>query len=219
MYNLFMKKVLIVANGRKNPAEFVRNLTKESDFVIGTDGGAEFLFENKIPFDAAIGDFDSIRNKKILKEFEKQGIEVVKFPRDKDFSDTELAMRFALKKGYSDFTFTNALGKRTDHLLFNISVMFSLLKRGKKCRIIEQNEEIYITNNALKIKTEKGCTASVYPLSQTAVIEDSSGLKYPLKNTRIKKSSTLTLSNVALKNEIRIKVKSGTVLLIVEKEV
>ncbi len=213
-----MKKVLIVANGRKNPAEFVRKLAKESDFVIGVDGGAEFLFENKIPFDAAIGDFDSVRNKKIPEELEKSEMEILKFPKEKDFSDTELAVRFALKKGYSDFTFTNSLGKRTDHLLFNISVMLFLLKRGKKCEILEQNEEIYITNKSLELKNKKGYTVSVYPLTQTAVIENSYGLKYPLENIRIRKDSTLTLSNIAVQNKIRIKVKSGAILLIIEKE-
>ncbi len=212
-----MKKALIVANGEKNSPEFVEKLTRNADLVIGTDGGAEFLFENNIPFDVAVGDFDSVKNSKTVNQLKKSGIKVVKFPGEKDFSDTELSVRFALKEGCSDFVLTNALGKRTDHLLFNISVMLFLLKKEKNCTVIEQNEEIYITKSELKIKTEAGYTASIYPITQTAFIENSSGLKYPLKGIRIKKHSTLTLSNIITKKEVFIKVKNGIILLIVEK--
>ncbi len=214
-----MKNVLIVLNGRKNPAEFVSKLAGNADFVIGTDGGAEFLFENNIPFDVAIGDFDSLSNKNLIEEFRKNKIEVIKFPREKDFSDTELAVRFALKKGYFDFTFTNALGNRIDHLLFNISVMIFLTEQKKKCKILDKEEEIYITENNLKLEVKKEYTVSVYPLTQTVIIENSYGLKYPLKGLRITQNSTLTLSNIIIKNEVYIKVKSGMILFIIEKHV
>ncbi len=212
-----MKKVLIVLNGRKNPAGFVRELSKKADFVIGVDGGAEFLFRNSIRFNLAIGDFDSVSDRNILSVFAKKGIETIIYPKEKDFSDAELGVRFALKRGFTDFILTNATGNRTDHLLFNISVMLFLLKNGKSCKILEEKEEIYITNGTLLLKNKIGYTASVYPITQTALISNSCGFKYSLENVRIKKYSSLSLSNVILKNEASIEVKSGTVLLITER--
>ncbi len=219
-YNLLMKdskKVLIVANGEANSRKFLKSLAAESDFVIGVDGGAGVLFSYGIKTNVAIGDFDSI-DKKVLEKV-KKSVKVLQYPREKDYSDTELAVHYAINRGFEDFTLTGMGGKRTDHLLFNLSVLYSLLKRGKNARICEENEDIYITNGMLSVKVNKGDTVSIYPFTIRAKVEKTVGLKYPLYNKVITKSKTLTLSNVALLDRISVKVLKGTVLLIVEKRV
>ena len=209
--------VLIVANGRVNSKEFLKGLAMKSDFVIGVDGGAGVLFKYGIKMDIAIGDFDSIDRKTLLEI--KKNVKILQYPREKDFSDTELAVQYATKKGFENFILTGMGGKRTDHLLFNISVLYSLLKKGKRARICEENEDIYITNRTLSMEVNKGNTISIYPFTVRAKVEKTTGLKYPLYNKVITKSKTLTLSNVALVDKISVNVSKGVVLLIVEKQV
>ena len=211
-----MKTTLIVANGRKNSKEFVASLAKRVDFIIGVDGGMGVLLKYQIKADIAIGDFDSL-DSKLLKELKKKKIPTMKFPKDKDFSDTELAIRFAIKKGFQNFILTGMLGKRTDHLLFNISTLLFLNKQNKHCVIKEEDEEIYITSSIAQIDTKIGEIISIYPLTMQSTILETKGLKYELKNYSIKKYRTLTLSNIATSEKTIIKVKSGTVLIIKEK--
>ena len=219
-YNLLMKdskKVLVVANGEANSERFLKSLSKKSDFIIGVDGGAGVLFNYGIKMDVAIGDFDSI-DKRVFEKI-KKSVKILQYPREKDYSDTELAVQYAINRGFEDFTLTGMGGKRTDHLLFNLSVLYSLLKRGKKARICEENEDIYITNGMLSVKVNRGNTISIYPFTMRAKVEKTTGLKYLLYNKVITKSKTLTLSNVALVDKVFVNVSKGVVLLIVEKRV
>ncbi len=212
-----VKSVLIVANGQKNSKAFLTKLIKETDFVIGVDGGAGVLLQYRLKIDAAVGDFDSI-GKILFKKLRDSKVPIRKFPADKDFSDTELAVRIALKSGFDKFILTGMLGKRADHTLFNISVLLLLSKMNKEAVIKEEKEEIYIVKNSITIHTNVNDTISVYPITMRAKVAETKGLKYGIKNKLLKKASTLTLSNVATSDKVTISVSSGTVLIIREKQ-
>jgi len=209
--------VLIVANGKTNSKGFLKSLSEKSDFVIGVDGGAGVLFNYGIKMDVAIGDFDSIDRKTLLEV--KKSVKILRYPPEKDYSDTELAVQYAINKGFENFVLTGMSGNRTDHLLFNISVLYSLLKKGKNAHICEESEDIYITDSRLNVKVKKGSVISIYPFTMRAKVEKTIGLKYPLRNRVITKSKTLTLSNVALSSTVSLRLSYGVVLLIVEKQV
>lgn len=210
-----MKTVLIVANGKRNSKKFTKELTKKADFIIGVDGGAGTLIQYGIDMNIAIGDFDSI-DPGLFKKLRGKSIQIEKFPEDKDLSDTELAVRFAMKNNFDNFILNGMLGKRTDHTLFNLSVLIYLLKKKKKASITEENEEIFITDNIINLNTNIGDIISIYPVTMKALILQAAGLKYSLKNRIIKKNSTLTLSNIAISNKISVEVKNGTVLILKE---
>lgn len=97
----------------------------EPDYVIGADSGLETLskFKNyfkKLDFspDAILGDMDSIKSKKLIKEFSKTA-SLEKFNPYKDLTDTELALILASKlKGESSIvTLIGGSGGRIDHLM------------------------------------------------------------------------------------------------------
>ncbi len=207
-----MKTVLIVGAGERASGDFLKILVSYSDFVIGVDRGAEDLLTLKIPFDVAIGDFDSVSDLKSLEKVKK-----IKFPKDKDFSDTELAVGYAIEKGFDNFILTQMLGKRTDHLLFNIAMMRKLLRKGKTCCIKEEKEEIYVLDKEMEINVKKGDIVSLFPLTSNAYGVSSFGLKYELNERNLSAESTLSLSNEAIKEKVKISVKKGTILVIVEK--
>lgn len=207
-----MKTVLIVAAGERASGDFLRLLASSADFVIGVDRGAEDLLALKIPLDVVIGDFDSVSNLKSLEKVKK-----IKFPKNKDFSDTELAVDYAIEKGFNNFILTQMLGKRTDHLLFNIAMMRKLLRKGKTCCIKEEKEEIYITDKEMEIKVKKGDIISLLPLTSNVYGVTSFGLKYELNERNLSAESSLSLSNKAVKEKVKINVKKGTILIIVEK--
>jgi len=203
---------LLVGNGAKNPPQFLRDLAKSVDFVIGIDAGAETLLESGVKVDLAIGDFDSLKNKDLLKK-----INHLEYPKEKDYSDTEIAVTHAISLGYDEIILTNMLGGRTDHLLFNISILYRIFKEGKSTKILENKEEIYIFDKSIEVQTDINDIVSIFPLLGKVVFEESKGLYYPLKGKSVELGETLTLSNAAVSNPVYVEIKEGVAILILKR--
>jgi thiamine pyrophosphokinase len=203
---------LLVGNGAKNPPQFLRDLAKSVDFVIGIDAGAETLLESGVKVDLAIGDFDSLKNKDLLKK-----INHLEYPKEKDYSDTEIAVTHAISLGYDEIILTNMLGGRTDHLLFNISILYRIFKEGKFTKILENKEEIYIFDKSIEVQTDINDIVSIFPLLGKVVFEESKGLYYPLKEKSVELGETLTLSNTAVSNPVYVELKEGVAILILKR--
>ncbi|BAL80623.1 thiamine pyrophosphokinase [Caldisericum exile AZM16c01] len=207
-----MKRCLLVGNGAKNPPQFLRDLAKSVDFVIGVDAGAETLLESGVKVDLAIGDFDSLRNKDLLKK-----INHLEYPKEKDYSDTEIAVTHALSLGYDEIILTNMLGGRTDHLLFNLSILYRIFKEGKSAKILENKEEIYIFNSSIEVKTDINDIISIFPLLGKISFKDSRGLYYPLTGKSVELGETLTLSNYAVSNSVFVEIEESIAILILKR--
>ncbi len=95
---------------------------EDQEFIIGVDQGAYFLAENKISFDLAIGDFDSVNKEEfeLIKSFTK---DIMKFDKVKDYTDTFLAVKEALKKDYSEIMIYGGIGHRFDHSYANLNLL------------------------------------------------------------------------------------------------
>jgi len=207
-----VKKCLLAGNGSKNPPQFLRDHAKGIDFVIGVDAGTEILLESGIKVDLAIGDFDSLKNKELLKK-----VKYLEYPKEKDYSDTEIAVTHAISLGYDEIILTNMLGGRTDHLLFNISILYRIFKEGKTAKILENKEEIYIFDKSIEVKTDINDIVSIFPLIGKVVFEESKGLYYPLKGKSVELGETLTLSNYSVSNSVYVEIKEGVAILIIKK--
>lgn len=112
------------AQCKENCALYFKNCPKP-DFVIAADSGLEILADYKSYFtkidlspDAILGDMDSLKNKKLLKEFSKTA-QIEKFNPYKDFTDTELALILAskVKSQGGIVTLIGGGGGRIDHLI------------------------------------------------------------------------------------------------------
>ncbi len=209
-----MKKVLIVGNGERNKNDFYKKISQGVDFIIGVDQGAKTLIEAGIKPGLAIGDFDSLKDLDFL---ERAGVKILKFPTEKNESDTELAINYAKEKEFDYFIFSGMLGGRVDHLLFNISLLYRLLKEGKHGEILEEREEIYITQDGIEIYVRVGDIISILPITGIAYGVKTEGLKYELHRSTLRMGSTLPLSNVSLSQRVSVSLKKGIVLVIVEK--
>jgi len=207
-----MRRVLIVGAGRENPKAFLKDLSSQADLVIGVDKGAETLFKNGIKFGLAVGDFDSLTDFAVLKDVKK-----LTYSREKDSSDTELAINYGIKEGFDEFVLTQMIGKRTDHMLFNVSMLVKLLKSKKISCIKEEKEEIYILDSKISLSVLPKATVSLFPVSRRVTGVNTKGLKYPLRNGNLYLGQTLTLSNIAVSREIEITVEKGILLVLIEK--
>ena len=90
-----MKTALIVGNGEEAAKSIIEKL--KYDYIICADGGLEKASNYGIVPDIIIGDFDSV-DANVLKQYENRVL-IEKFPSEKDFTDMELAVEFAVSKG------------------------------------------------------------------------------------------------------------------------
>ncbi|MBW1650529.1 MAG: thiamine diphosphokinase [Deltaproteobacteria bacterium] len=205
-------KTIIIANGNFN-----NSINTEKSLVIAADGGANAAIKAGIKIDVAIGDFDSALPENI-KKLTMQGVKLIKYPADKDKTDLELAIRYAVDNNASEILIYGALGKRADMTISNITAA-SVFGINNKISIIDNNQEItfiFPNKKAEYIGNNKD-TISLIPLSYEVCGITATGLEYPLKNETLRFGSTKGVSNKFKKNKAVITTASG-ILLCVRRE-
>ncbi|WP_099224297.1 thiamine diphosphokinase [Listeria costaricensis] len=94
----------------------------EAAIWLGVDRGAIRLLKRSITPDKAMGDFDSI-TKAELADLKKKVADVELFPAEKDETDTEIGLGWALKQAPDKIRIFGATGGRIDHLLVNLMML------------------------------------------------------------------------------------------------
>jgi len=205
-----MKIGCVVGNGEIRDSARAEARIRGFDFVIAADGGADFLRVRGMKPHVIIGDMDSL-NPDIIQN--ASGIEVIRFPRDKDKSDVELAVDLAFERGCGIVSLFGALGGRLDHTLGNVSLA---VRNPGRIKIVSECSTLTAVEGPDKFVLEAGIGAvvSMIPFPRAEKVT-TSGLKYPLEN-EILFAGTRGISNVLLERRGWIRVGSGLLLVDVE---
>ena len=123
--------------------------TKDSSFVISADSGFSVSTDYGFKTDLLIGDMDSI-DKTLLEKFDTSVCKQV-FPKDKDFSDTELAFIHAKQIPHNKIYLIGGSGGRVDHFI----ALLSLFKREKKYNSIMDFPDFWLTEENLVVFCKK----------------------------------------------------------------
>ena len=143
-------KVCIISNGDVNTEHLQQFLSSGEFFIICCDGALRYTKRIGVKPHLLIGDMDSCAKNTAL-YCKRHNIEIKKFPAEKDFTDTELAMMFACETQPEDIFIFGALGGRFDHALANIHIL-------KHARELNINAFIVDETHIISIK----CLASLY---------------------------------------------------------
>lgn len=100
------------------------------DLVLAADGGYRALYSLGYMPDLLLGDFDSLGDLPLPPD-----LPVLRFPARKDDTDTGLALRHGLDRGYRDFALYGCTGGRVDHLLANLQSMARVSRLGAAIRL------------------------------------------------------------------------------------
>ena len=182
----------------------------EDDLVIAADGGYAALSSHGIRCDLLIGDFDSLSSI-------PSGIELLRFPVEKDDTDTALAYREGVRRGYTDFTVLGGVGGRDDHTFANLSLLLAARTAGHRMTLIgERMRAFVIKDERISISGRDGQTVSVFALGGDAVGVTLRGLYYPAENITLTPEVPLGVSNHLVGECAEVSVESGAVLVMVE---
>ena len=182
----------------------------ENDLIIAADGGYSTLKKLNIKPDLVVGDFDSLGE---VPENEN----IIKHPVKKDDTDTLLAVKIGLEKGYKTFIIYGAIGGRLDHTVATIQTATFVAENGGIAYICDDNHTVTaIKNSSIKFKKTAKGYVSVFALSGIAKGVTIKGLLYELDNAEISPDFPLGVSNEFIGRDSEISVKDGILTIIYE---
>ncbi|GAP00079.1 thiamine diphosphokinase [Fructobacillus ficulneus] len=136
-------RVNILAGG---PTEFwPDDLFDQPGTWLGADRGAWYLKEAGIEFDLAVGDFDSLSTAEFADlTAHLTDTDVRRFPPEKDFTDTQLAIKTAADLGADEIKVYGATGGRLDHLLANLTfpAMPGFAEIAERVELVDQQNSV-----------------------------------------------------------------------------
>lgn len=209
-----MRRALLITPPVK--ASYIKSFDMTSfDFIIGVDGGVDEALEAGIELDLAIGDFDSIESRDVLR-----GIKHIKLPTEKNDTDTLYAINYVKKElGYNVTILGGIGGTRVEHTYANIMLMYqfnNLVIESEYSTVFKLEKGTHLLQNSKYINYKY---LSIFPLYNNTVIS-LSGFKYNLDNYNLNLgnitgiSNQFDLSNVSSK----IEVLENSIIIILHKK-
>lgn len=212
---------LIVAGGEINLA-FLENysLTKKPDIIIAVDKGLDALNKLNIVPNHIVGDLDSVNHSLIECYKNNPKINIHQYQPEKDYTDTDIALKLAISLRSSHITIIGALGKRMDHALANIHILTLALDANIPCKLLDNNNRIYLINNSHTIEKSNtyGKYISLIPLTSSVEGLTLTGFKYPLNKYLLTIGNSLGISNEIIDNTATICLKKGILIVIESRD-
>ena len=187
-------------------------LAKNAAIIVAADSGLIIAEKAGVKVDLIVGDMDSIDDIKRLEKYSKK--QILRYPRDKDYTDTELALNLLYEKNCNETILIGGGGGRTDHLL----AIYTLFERNRSPdHWHTENEDIYCIKDGktISLTTPKESIISVFPLGETPWNAKSTGLKWELNDIKWKRGF-FGISNIAVNGTFTVTSNSGRFLLIVQ---
>lgn len=206
-------RVVLFANGDLPNPEGFKNRLLEEDYLIAVDGGLGYLIDLGLAPGLIIGDLDSA-NPEDVERFQSQGVEVRRFPVDKNETDLELALEAALEMEPAAIWIVGALGKRLDQTLGSIFLLSQPRLAGVDVRLVDGTREVFLIRESARITGKPGQLLSLIPLNGPAEGVRTDGLKYPLKSETLFPYKTRGISNVFTGSSATVSLDRGTLVCI-----
>ena len=209
----------LVGAGPKNKTPFRTLQKNENEIWVGVDRGSGYLLSEGIIPEAIFGDFDSISEAQ-LAELKEKIDNVFTYPPEKDDTDLELALKWALKKGPSKIILHCVTGGRLDHELGSINTLIKYLNPNTEIFIVDEVNEISVLKEGSYLfeKSNEYKYISFFSIGNEVKDLTLKGFKYPLTNYTLKIGSSLCVSNEIIGKSGAISFASGIVLVIRSKD-
>ena len=209
-------RALIFSGGVYEDPQYYRRYLDDAELVIAADSGAgAVLALGRLP-DVLIGDMDSIRTDELRDIKNGRQVEVITQPAQKDYTDTELAVRLARDRGAVEIFICGALGGRLDHELANVSFLVKGESWGVDIRIVDEAQELVmlIPGRRNRIPGDLGDIVSLISLSEQSTGVTTADLEYPLMAETLPFLSPRGVSNIISGPEPSVIYDQGRLLLV-----
>ena len=216
-------KSIIVSGGTIEDGFALGFLEKEkTDYLIAADRGLAFFHRNNIHPDCIVGDFDSAGAELPQWYRTHTDIPVHSFRPEKDMTDTDIAVKEAIRAGASEIILLGCTGTRLDHVLSNIFNLRLLREQGILGRIVDQHNRITMpVGYSYRICREEqfGKYVSFFPCDGRVTGLTLRGFAYPLSGAElVQGDGGLTVSNEIAAEAAEACWESGSLLVIESRD-
>ena len=202
-------KAFIYTGGSVNAAHITEKPTKE-DLIIAADAGYLTARRMGVKPHIVLGDFDSLGEPDL-----PHGIERMRVPAEKDYTDTQLAVTVALERGATELVIIGGLEGRLDHTLSSLAILEDLDARHVHAIITSgTNRARFLRNNSTLIPRGQFRYLSLIAADPKVKGVTVEGCKYPLKNAKLSRLNQYAVSNELTGNCAFIDVRRGGMWII-----
>lgn len=206
--------VLIFANGECELGEWLRPHLETATVLLAADGGTHHLLKLGLRPHLIIGDLDSL-DPAVLIELEQAGVEIRRYPRDKDETDLELVLLVAAATYPNQpMRILGGFGGRLDQGIANILLLAHPQLRGRDIQLVDSKQRAWLVYDQATISGEPGDTVSFIPLGGDVHIRQTVGLKWQLRDEWLHFGPARGVSNVLLASIAEVQVAEGVLLCV-----
>ncbi len=181
--------------------------------LLCADSGADAAVEAGFEPDFLVGDLDSVSP---AARAALPGERVIAIA-EQETTDLQKVLEHARALGVKAAALLGFTGRRTDHTLWNLS----LLKRygaTMDLRFVDEHCELRRVGSRIRFRARAGQKISLCPLDGPANLVSTSGLKWPLQGEDLVPGKRGGISNEVVANPVEIVVGSGELLLCVLRD-
>ena len=205
-----VKKCAIISGAPESDLSYYKKYLYDR-YIICADSGYRKCNLLKITPGLIIGDFDSSPKPNV-------NCEIIELKVRKDDTDTFHCVKEAIDRGYNDIVILGGIGSRIDHTYSNILSVNFCFERNIKCALINEKNMITVVSGEAVIKKGEYEHFSLFALFEKCTGLSISGSQYDLDNVELDPFSQLTQSNAFKKDEVKIEIKSGKIILILSND-
>ena len=209
--------------------------------VYCADGGLRHMEPLGLAPDLILGDLDSA-DPSLINRFQNNGAQFERYPAEKDYTDTELAVERAAGDGCDTLLIFGALGARIDHTFTNIQLIFKYISRGIRIAIADcyGMASVLVPGCSLRIYKRRPLASllkllpeaesasalalapvfanpklSILPIGGIVRGVRTSGLKYALCGADLEACYTVGVSNEFMGAAAMVEIEDGAVLIMI----
>ncbi|MEI8133949.1 MAG: thiamine diphosphokinase [bacterium] len=204
---------LILLHGEPPPEDLLHYFANRSPHIIATDGAAEYALECGLQLNTVIGDMDSL-NSEIRATIASKGINLIT-ESDQNTTDFEKALEHLIKKEIREVTVLGLTGKRSDHVLSNLSVMLRYADQFDSIKaydIFQVHHFLTAERQWHSFNMPIGTHVSLTPLPQAQGVT-TSGLYYPLRNSQMNFGEIEGIDNIIIEDTASVQLSRGSLLV------
>jgi thiamine pyrophosphokinase len=203
-------RIIIFANGNLPNPEKARRLIRPDDFILCADGGTRHALAMELTPNVIVGDMDSLPENFQPSTFNG---EFVLFPKDKNETDLELAINYALTLNPDQILILAALGGRMDQTLANITLLSDPRLSAFDVRLTDGVEEIFFCRTQAKVEGRSGDIVSLIPWQGEVTGVFTENLHWHLHHETLYPEKTRGISNEMTADTATVSITSGLLLI------
>lgn len=205
-------RFIIMANGQYGELDYYVPFLHSADHIVCADGGANYAHKLGVNPAAIVGDLDSI-HPDVYRFYKEKGIPIKRYPRQKDFTDTQLALNVAEEMGATEIVLMGSMGGRLDHSLSNLYAGIVPTRNGVIVCHVTNDSIIHIFNSGLEIEGAPGDLVSILPLTEEVRQVRTEGLEYALCGETLYIHNPYSVSNVLTEKRAVVRIEDGIAAL------